>query len=75
MRSMRMRMFVLLILPGLLIGVPLDAQAIEVDGVIEPHRVIKIGGSTLGQNDTTIEDLVRLQKMGYQLTNQNSDLL
>jgi len=45
MRSMRMRMFVLLILPGLLIGVPLDAQAIEVDGVIEPHRVIKIGGS------------------------------
>src|SRR4030042_5589365 len=29
--------------------------------------VIKIGGSTLGQNDTTIEDLVSLQKMGYQL--------
>jgi acetylglutamate kinase len=29
--------------------------------------VIKIGGSTLGQNDTTIEDLVSLQKIGYQL--------
>jgi multidrug efflux pump subunit AcrA (membrane-fusion protein) len=45
MRWMRMRMLMFLIFSGLLINVSMEAQAIEVDGVIEPHRLIKIGGS------------------------------
>ena len=29
--------------------------------------VVKIGGSTLGSHDTTIRDLIELQKQGYKI--------
>ena len=29
--------------------------------------VVKIGGSTLGSHDTTIKDLIELQKQGYKI--------
>ncbi len=45
MRFRRMRMMGFLILSGIGVLALAEAQAIEVDGVMEPHRVIKIGGS------------------------------
>ena len=45
MRLRRMGRLGFLILSGIWVLVSAEAQGIEVDGVMEPHRVIKIGGS------------------------------
>jgi acetylglutamate kinase len=45
----------------------LDIDLREIEGKMNKPIVVKIGGSTLGSHDTTLEDLVALQKEGETL--------
>lgn len=75
MYSIRLRLYKILIIIGSLLIGAINIQALEADGVIEPHRIIKMGGSgTPGILESVDVDRGDIVKKGQLLATLHSSV-